>query len=237
MILDTKKMILSEYTYKTEMHAHSLPISTCSEFYAQQLIRAYAKTGVHAIALTNHFTPTHLEGCSKEEFVEAYIAAYRTFKEYAEAEGIAPIFGIELRFRENFNDYLVFGIDEADAYRICDYLELGLERFCREFKRDGVVVIQAHPKRDKMTDMPMGLVDGWEAFNMHPGHNSRPALAARAANAEGLLITGGTDFHHPTHEACCLLRSRVPVKNSHDLAALLRSCDYVLDIGGSIILP
>ena len=198
---------------------------------------AYEKTGVHAIALVNHFTPPQLEGCAKAEFARAYIDAFHEFKRCAEARGIAAIFGIELRFQENLNDYLVFGIDEEDVYRICDFVPLGLERFCREFKREGIVVIQAHPKRDRMIDMPMGLVDGWEAFNLHPNHNSRVGIAARIAGAEGLIVTGGTDFHHPGHEGVCLLRSRRTVKDSHELAALLLGRDYVLDIGGSIVLP
>lgn len=237
MIEDMKEQILKEYPYKTELHAHTFPVSRCSEFSAEGLIERYAKTGVNAIVLTNHFTPEQLEGRTKEEFVGVYVAAFREFQKYAEARGIRAVFGIELRFRENMNDYLVFGVDEAEAYRICDFLDLGLERFCSEFKREGVVVIQAHPKRDRMTEIPEGLVDGWEAFNMHPGHNSRVAVAVREANRQGILITGGTDFHHPGHEGCCFLHSRELPQSTHDIAAILKSRDYVLDVFGSIILP
>lgn len=237
MIVETKEKMISAYPYKIELHAHSLPISRCSEFDAEGLVCAYEKAGVSAIALTNHFTPASFQERTKKEFVDAYIAAYRDFQGRAAQRGITAIFGIELRFAENFNDYLVFGIDEDDAYRIADYVELGLEAFSREMRKDGLLLIQAHPMRDKMTPMPEGLLDGWEAFNMHPGHNQRTALAAKSANRQGILITGGTDFHHPGHEGCCLLRSRRIPENSHDLAEILRSRDYLLDIGGSIVLP
>lgn len=234
---EIKERIFAEYPYRTELHAHTLPISPCSEFSPEALVEVYRGTGVDAIALTNHFTPAHLSKQSPEDFARDYIAAYRDFKACAEAAGITAIFGIELRFAENSNDYLLFGVDEADVLDICNYVPLGLERFAKEYKRESMLLIQAHPKRNGMTDMPLACLDGIEAFNMHPGHNSRPAIAARMANEAGLISTGGTDFHHPGHEACCLLRSKEMPTDSHSLAALLRRRDYVLDVSGSIILP
>ena len=237
MISEIKKQIFAEYPYKTELHAHTLPISSCSEFSPEKLVEVYRKTGVDAIVLTNHFTPGHLAKQSAEEFARDYVAAYHDFKDVAEAAGITAIFGIELRFSENSNDYLLFGVDETDVLEICKYVPLGLERFAKEYKREEMLLIQAHPKRNGMTDVPLSYLDGIESFNMHPGHNSRPAIAARMANEAGLIATGGTDFHHPGHEACCLLRSKTKPTDSHSLAELLRRRDYLLDVSGSIILP
>lgn len=237
MIPDIKEKLVKEYPYLTELHAHSLPVSSCSEFRAKELVEAYRKTGVSSMVLTNHFTPKHFEGKSKAAFVGEYIEAYQEFRHYAEEAGICAIFGMELRFSENNNDYLLYGIDEGDAYRIADYVELGLARFRAEFVREGYLLIQAHPKRNGMIDMPLDLLDGYEAFNMHPGHNSRVGVASRIAHGAGLIVTGGTDFHHPAHEGICLLRTREKLASSRDVAIVLRSGDYVLDIGGSIIFP
>ena len=237
MISEIKEKILKEYPYLTELHAHSFPVSSCSEFRAEELAMAYRNTGVSSMVLTNHFTPKHFVGKTKETFVCEYIEAYREFRHYAEEVGICAIFGMELRFSENDNDYLLYGIDEEDVCRIADYVCGGLERFREGFHKDGYLLIQAHPKRNGMTDMPLHLLDGYEAFNMHPGHNSRVGVASRIAHEEGLLVTGGTDFHHPTHEGICLLRTKEKLTTSHDVARVLRSGDYVLDIGGSIVLP
>ena len=237
MIHEIKERIFAEYPYKTELHAHTLPISPCSEFSPEELIELYRKTGVHAIALTNHFTPSHLSKQSPEAFARDYVLAYRRFKACAEAAGITPLFGIELRFAENSNDYLLFGVDEQDVLDVTKYVPLGLERFVGEYKRETMLLIQAHPKRNGMTDVELSYLDGIESFNMHPGHNSRPAIAARMANEANLIATGGTDFHHPGHEACCLLRSRTLPTDAHTLVELLRGRDYVLDISGSLILP
>ena len=237
MIPEIKEKLVKEYPHLTELHAHSYPVSSCSEFRAEELAQVYRKTGVSAMVLTNHFTPKHLEGKSKEAFVGEYIEAYREFRRHAQKAGICAIFGMELRFSENNNDYLLYGIEEDDAYWIADYVEAGLARFRAEFAREGYLLIQAHPKRSGMVDMPLEFLDGYEAFNMHPGHNSRVGISSRIAHEAGLIVTGGTDFHHPTHEGVCLLRTREKLTSSHDVARALRSGDYVLDIGGSIVLP
>ena len=237
MIPQLKEQLIKEYPYRTELHAHSLPVSKCSEFQPEALAKVYGSLGVDAVVLTNHFTPRHIERSSKEEFAREYIETFRAFRRYAEEEGFTAIFGMELRFSENMNDYLLYGLDEEDAYRIAELVDVGLVRFREEFKKEGYLLIQAHPKRDGMTDMPSECVDGYEAFNMHPGHNSRPAFSRHMAQDGTHIVTGGTDFHHPNHQGCCLLRTKTKLENAHDVAEVLRSGDYVLDVFGTILLP
>ena len=85
------------------------------------------------------------------------------------------------------------------------------------------------------------FLDGVEVFNMHPGHNSRIGLAALYANEnKGPIITAGADFHHPklNHEGLSALRTENLPEDSFALAKLLRSQDYVLELGrGTIVLP
>lgn len=237
MMDEIKTEILEKYSFRTELHAHTLPISRCSDFYAEELIELYKKVGVHSIVLTNHFTPDHIKRGSKSEVVKEYIDVYKRFKTVANENGIEAIFGMELRFTENLNDYLLYGIEESDVEVIYDFVDAGLEEFYKAFKKDGVLVVQAHPKRDRMTDIDTRYVDGQEGFNMHLGHNSRVALATACANEKGLIVTGGSDVHHLGHEGGCLLRSKCKITTSLGLCSVLESRDYVLDVGGSIILP
>ena len=237
MINEIKEKILKEYTYKTELHAHTLPISRCSEFTAEAFLEIYKNTGVNTVVLTNHLTPAHLADKEPRAFAEEYIAAFREFKERAAVYGINALLGIELRFTENNNDYLLYGVSEADVYKIVEYVPFGIEKFYREYSRKGLLIVQAHPERAGMQYTPSEFLDGIEAFNMHPGHNSRIALSARRANADGLVKTGGTDFHHPGHQAACLMRTKSPITSESELYATLKSADFVLDIGGSIVMP
>lgn len=237
MINDIKNTILSEYKYSTELHAHTLPISRCSEFYAEELINIYAGLGVDTVVLTNHFTPTHLEEKTKDQLVSEYTEAYRDLKKCAEIRGMTAIFSMELRFTENSNDYLIYGITEEDVSEIYEYVDKGIECFYKNFKRDGVLVIQAHPKRKNMTDIDISFIDGMETFNMHPGHNSRVAITSALANKAGLLVTGGTDFHHPGHEGCCIMLTKTKQETPADIVKTIESRDFALNIGGSIVLP
>jgi len=237
MIPALKDKIETSYPYKCELHAHTLPISPCSEYYPSGLIETYKSLGVSAIVLTNHMTPNLLVGKDTSEFAKEYTDAFAEFKACAEENGINAIFGIELRFAENFNDYLIFGVSPDDTSEIIGYIDKGLAYFREHFMRDGILLIQAHPKRDRMTETDPSLLDGIEAFNMHPGHNSRVAFAVTKAKDAGLIITGGTDFHHPGHEGACLLRTSLPLTTEKDLVNILRSRDYALDVRGSIILP
>ena len=88
-----------------------------------------------------------------------------------------------------------------------------------------------------MTEVAPQYLDGIETFNMHPNHNSRVALASKYAKKHNLIPTTGTDFHHPGHEGMAALLTQIEIKTSHDIVDVLRSGDYIFEIGGSILLP
>jgi hypothetical protein len=50
-------------------------------------------------------------------------------------------------------------------------------------------------------------------------------------------MIGGSDCHEPSHAGACLLRTKEKISTSEQLVDVLKSMDYVLDIGGSIVLP
>jgi len=151
------------------------------------------------------------------------------------------ILGAEIRFEENHNDYLIYGVDEAVLSACYDYLGKGVEAFRREVYLPNSVFLQAHPFRDGMVRAKAKLLDGVETFNMHPGHNSRIGLAARFAEENGIKIRiAGSDFHHPNlgHEAVSAMRSEILPRDSFELAELLKIGNYIFEIGeGAVVLP
>ena len=229
-----KAKLLKEYPYKAEFHAHTLPVSGCSEVDAEGLIRLYKARGVDTIVLTNHFSPFNIK---KREDVEAYLRGFREAQKCAQQNDMVVILGVELRFTENANDYLIYGIEEDDLFSLYEYIDKGLDYFCQHYKRDNILVFQAHPFRDNMTRVDTKNLDGIEAFNMHPGHNSRVALSVKYAKQSNLLICGGTDFHHVSHEGCCLIRTKKKLQTSADIVDILKKQDFVLEMFDSIILP
>ena len=237
--------LLSEYPYRIELHAHTSPCSGCCTISAKELIRLMKEQGYDAVAVTNHFFSPFFERCRNNgvtDPVSAYLADFHEAKEEGRKAGIKVYLGAEYRFSENKNDYLVYGADEAFLRKTASLLDMGIEAFYRTFHREDLLVIQAHPFRDHTegpaVQISADFLDGVEIMNMHPGKQSRVALAAKYAVAHGYpLLTVGTDLHHRGHEGVSALRARILPENEQQLVELLKSRDYIFEIGGLPMLP
>lgn len=239
MIQKYKKEIDAAYPFRTELHAHTAPSSPCSRFCAETLADSLIKEGIHAVALTNHFGPYHMQLFeTKEAFIEQYLRDYHDLEIVAKKRGLTVLFGIELRFQENKNDYLVLGLEQSDLSRVYDVVDSGLSRFRADFAEKNILILQAHPDRDGMVHADAAYLDGAEVFNLYSGYNPRTAVTAKWVQKENLpIIVGGSDLHHPGMEGYCLLRTQVCPTDAAELIAILKSGDYALEIGGSIVLP
>ena len=225
--------IANKYRYKTELHLHTFPVSSCSDIRADEAIEIYAAAGVNSVVVTNHLGSWVRTAYSAEEYLSDYLLA----KEAGERNGVNVILGAELRFDGTYNDYLIYGIDEKDIETLAYYTSADIETFYREFKNERNLIIQAHPFRNGMERVPSEFLDGIEAFNLHPNHNSRIGLAARYARDERLLVTCGSDFHHKNQEALALVRSKEPVRDSFEVAALIKNRDMLFDFSGNLVFP
>lgn len=229
------KNILNDYTYTTELHAHTNPASFCGDFPANEVVDFYRAAGVTTLSITNHFNSTLTVGNLKEN-IKRYLEDFYLAKESAKND-INIILGIEIRFDGSNNDYLVFGIKEDELPFYAELTPYGIENFYKQAKNERNVIIQAHPFRNGVTLAPVEAIDGIEAFNLHPNHNQRNALAMQHARKNALLVTGGSDFHHVTHHALCLMRTKNELKSSFDVATAIKSKDVIFDCSGNIIIP
>lgn len=238
-----KKTLIEEYKYKIELHAHTKPASACSEVTSGELIELYSSKGVDAIVLTNHFNLCYeyVRELDKEAVLDQYLKDFEEAEQIGREYGIKILLGCELRFEENMNDYLIYGVDRDVLAKCYDYMAEGVEKFRTEVQLPNSVFLQAHPFRDGMERCTPSLLDGIEAFNLHQGHNSRVCIAARYAKENGLKITtAGSDFHHKNrgHEAAAVLRTSSMPNDSFELAEILKSGNYIFEFGGSaIVLP
>lgn len=223
--------LIKEYKYKIELHAHTSPVSACGDVLAEEVVRIYAEAGVDALVITNHLSPWFLG--TVDEYIDDYYRAKLT----GDKLGINVIFGCEIRFEENANDYLVFGISPEDIEAMKTYIPKTIHEFYKEFKNDKNVILQAHPFRKGMVLASLEDIDGIESFNLHPNHNSSIGYAAKYAKEHGMLVSCGSDYHHLGHHAMALLRSKTLPENSYELAEILKSRDYLFDLSGHIVFP
>ena len=237
--IDIKEQLKSAYPYRIELHAHTKPVSPCSEIPPADLVQAYIDQGFHAVVITNHFNLKDMKGLPKDEGLDYYLSGYEAAKKAAEGTSLQVFLGTEIRFNEHTNEFLVYGVDRQILSQCYDYLDKGFSAYREAISLPHSVLVQAHPFRDWNERREPELLDGIEVFNMHPGHNSRVAQAAKlAASIPGCIKTVGTDFHHAGHQGLCALRAKEMPQTSFDIAAILRSGDYVFEIGGdTIVLP
>lgn len=233
---NTVNELKSKYPFKLELHAHTSPVSLCGHVSPEDTVKAYADVGCDCLVITNHLNPDWLEGDPDERAAE-YLDDYYRAKARGEELGVHVILGVEVRFTENSNDYLVYGVEPDDIAKIIPFIDKGIAEFYRGFKTEKNLILQAHPFRKNMVLAPVDSIDGIEAFNCHPNHNSKIAVAARYAKEHGFVYTGGSDHHDTEQEALCVTRVKKLPADSFELAEILRSRDYLFDISGNIVIP
>lgn len=237
---EIKESLTLTYPYRIELHAHTSPASSCGRATPEEVIKAYHEIGFDGIVLQNHFL-FQKDGMDKKEYLDRYLDDYHRAVSAAGPLGFRVYLGAEIRFTENVNDYLVFGVNREMLEEIYDLLPYGLANFRKEYSMPKSLLVQAHPRRDKMEEVDPSLLDGVEIFNMHPNHNSRNGLTSAAVKANGFsVVTAGSDFHHPNlgHEGLSALRASVLPEDCFEISRILREGDYLFELAGErIVLP
>ncbi len=230
-------MNIADYIYKTELHMHTEPASSCGHVLPEEAVRLYAEKGYHSLVICNHFGDKLLLNGNKEKTIATYLDDVRRAEKAAKQYGINIILGCEVRVFESANDYLLLGVEEEDLSFIYDYLDKPFEELSKAYRSKDKLIIQAHPFRDNMTMVNPELLDGIEVFNMHPRHNSRNGLGARYATEHSFIVTAGSDFHRVQDVALSAMLTKTEMKTSHDIVMALKAGNYIFEIGENIVIP
>ena len=219
--------------FLTELHAHTSEVSPCSHQTAAQVADRYLAEGYRTVVVTNHYCGYVMDnaGDTWEERFNHYVSGYHAMKEYAKGR-LNVILGMELRFRDNINDYLIFGFDEDFLRDHPDLHQMTLKTFRPIADEHGILVIQAHPFRNGMTVSPPKLVDGYEVFNGHAGHDSRNGIARAFCRRFGKLPTSGSDFHDAVSYVAGGIITEEEITSMEQLTEILRSGNYTLRCSG-----
>lgn len=222
--------------FKTELHAHTREASACADFSVCDVVDKYLAAGYSTLVLTNHYTQTRLknelEACGIS-WVEHFIGVYHKMRDYANGK-MNILLGCEIRFPENDNDYLVFGVTEEFLRKYPDIHKMSHKTFSTFARENGLLFVQAHPFRDKMTMVNPKYLDGMEVYNAHFKHDSRNYLANEYATRLGLIRTSGGDFHHPEHvPGDAGIITDFPITTMDELVQTLKSGNYTLICRGA----
>ena len=202
------KMRKETLGYKFEMHLHTGETSRCGRISGSKAAELYKAAGYDGIIVTDHyhrgyfekrFTGRRFKGMTWAEKIDQFLSGYRGALETGKQLRLNVLLGMEIRFDESNNDYLVYGFDEAflrDCPRLYSLGLPGFRRFLQErLGAENFLIYQAHPFRPGVSPANPGELDGVEVYNGNPRHNSRNHLALHFAEKNRLKQISGSDFH------------------------------------------
>ncbi|MDR1177601.1 MAG: PHP domain-containing protein, partial [Spirochaetaceae bacterium] len=205
----------------------------CSWIPGADMAAQYKALGYDGIAITDHLHDEYISSlpCRNnwDACVDAYLSGYRAAKEAGERLGLDVILGVEIRFPESDNDYLLYGLDAAFLkahpypYRSC------LEDFYARYK-DELLIIQAHPFRGGGNNIRPGLLHGLEVINDSPRHDSENHRAMALAQENPRLIQCcGSDAHRSGEQGRAAMVFDHPVHDSYEYKDALVKGNYYME--------
>lgn len=230
--------------YKYEIHLHSSNCSRCAMSDTREMLDAAKQNGYAGVVLTQHFYGGNTciaRVLDWQTFVGSYIKDFEDAKRYGEEIGIDVIFGLEEGFGEG-KEALIYGI-EPERFLECEALRGASIEFLSKFVRDnGGIIAVAHPFRHrdyiKNADKEpnAALFDAVETYN-HFNTDEENKRADDFAKRHSLLQLSGGDIHAASNFGVAGLLFDVRVKDTKQLADLIKNKKYKLFQNGKIVKP
>ena len=191
--------------YLFDPHTPTAEPSKCGPLPAAEVVDRYVRHGFSGLVVTDHLHPEYLSRIDTDhdwnKVIDHYLSGYRASKQRGDEVGFQVLLGAELRFPENDNDYLVYGIDEAwlrsNPYVCC----MSAREFFQKFHNQ-VLIIHAHPYRDGNTTVFEDAIHGTEIINGNPRHDNYNDRALDLARRHPEYYRlAGSDTHQSGDEA------------------------------------
>lgn len=183
--------------FKLDTHVHTSQTSPCGRISADEVVRLYKEKGYDGIIVTDHYSQAIFDSWGDmpwDETVEKFLSGYRLAKQTGDKIGIKVYLGIELRFKENSNDYLVFGITEELLKSHPEIVHMTPEEFRIFADENSLAFFQAHPFRPGIV-LKYNTVHGCEVYNGHYNQKNQNHVAYEYAEQNQLLKSSGSDCH------------------------------------------
>ena len=186
--------------FRYETHAHTAEISPCAHMPAAEMIAEVAAAGFDYVITTDHYLPVffddYREGERYAARLDEYFSGYEKAKETGKALGVRVLPAMEVRLESGPEDYLVFGIGRDELKKLGCLAFLTIAELSEKVRSTAHgLLIQAHPYRGYLDCAEPRYLDGVEAVNGNPRHNSHNLRSIAFARENSLLETAGSDVH------------------------------------------
>lgn len=184
--------------YLYDCHVHTSEVSWCGMVSAAEMVQMYVEAGYSGIVITDHYFKELFESFDEdswEDKVNQYLTGFYAAQESGKRLGLNVLLGLELRFHNRIEDYLVFGVTPEFLIDHPRLYEHTVESFIDFSRSHDLLIIQAHPFRRGQSPAPAHCLDGVEVYNGNPRHDSGNSFAKAYAQEHGLIQIGGSDAH------------------------------------------
>lgn len=184
--------------FKFDLHVHTKETSACGNIIGRDVAKMYKEAGYDGIVITDHYLKEFFDqfpNKSWDKKIDEFLKGFINTKTVAEKIGLKVILGMELRFTDSQNDFLIYGIDEEFLRENKELYLLNIDQFRELIKDKDIMIFQAHPFRAGHYVMNIEALDGIEIFNGNARHDSRNHLASTFAKENDLIGISGSDFH------------------------------------------
>ena len=220
--------------YKYELHAHTSECDLVAKLSGGELVRAYADQGYSGMVITDHYFSIffdwfqeELDGKSHKEIIDRWLRGYESARNEGEKIGFTVLPGAEVRIDGTINDYLVYGLEIEDLYRLPLLNRMNSIDEVLDILPAQTCVVHAHPFRENMTVRDPGRFFGIEVHN--GGTDAfRNQLAKVWAEHYGKAMTSGSDCHGPWAVGKGGIITENPIYTPTDLVQVLRGGNYQL---------
>lgn len=222
--------------FRYETHMHTRFGSACSSASGAEMARAHKEAGYTGIFITDHFfngncaVPREL---SWRERVNRFCMGFEDAAEEGAKIGLQVFFGFE--YNDSGAEFLIYNLDKNWLLAHEDIDIIDTRTALAEMRRDGAIVIQAHPFRERDYIDHIQLyphdVDGVEAINAaHVGEEGK-RMNQRAFQYAGMFdlpVTAGSDTHHIRQLFGGGVEAPVRIEKPSDYLELIRSGELKL---------
>ena len=218
-----------KYLYET--HTHTAEASPCALVYAKDAICEYKERGYDGVIITDHVGSWGFSSIigTWSQKVDNFIRAYENAKEEGDKQGVNVLFGAEIALSPPYRDYLVYGLKPDFFYKHENLHYLHLYELSELVHSEGAMIFAAHPFRGNSGPPEAEFLDGAEAFNGNPRHESRNHKAKKWAEKNGLIKISGSDYHEYGDMCSGILLNRNP-KDMSELIEIIKSGEYELNV-------
>ncbi len=185
--------------FRYDPHVHTSEVSSCGQVTAADMVKLYHQTGYQGLIITDHYYSGFVErrGYPWDEVIDHFLSGYRNAYKAARNLDMDILLGMEIRFDDSSEDYLIFGFEEDFLYQHPYLNRLTPRTFKQLTLNQGILVVQAHPYRIGMHPADVEDLAGVEAFNGNPRHDSHNDRAYAFGRTNGLYLLAGSDAHQP----------------------------------------